>query len=86
MDERDEDGRPVLRSHGIAITDHGVRIRVTREGGGSRPEAQCLLEGTPDVTKLRHLFEGRLYVGMGPEDRVGLARTSASTLGLRDIR
>jgi hypothetical protein len=33
MDERDEDGRPVLRSHGIAITDHGVRIRVTREGG-----------------------------------------------------
>src|SRR5665647_3962658 len=70
VDERDEDYRPVLWAQGVAVTNHGVRVRAARERRGGRPEAQCLVEGTPSVTKLRHLLEGGLRVGISPQDRV----------------
>ena len=84
MDERDEDGRPVLRSHGIAFTDHGVRIRAACEDGGSRPEAQCLLEDTPDVTKFGTCSKVGSKSGSVPRIASVSPRTSASTVGVRN--
>lgn len=39
MDERDEDGRPVLRSHGIAITVSAFGLRVKTGAVGQKHSA-----------------------------------------------